>query len=30
VLVQKDENGKVRTKEILAVRFSQLEESEPG
>jgi protein-L-isoaspartate(D-aspartate) O-methyltransferase len=30
LLVQKDENGKVRTKEILAVRFSQLEETEPG
>jgi protein-L-isoaspartate(D-aspartate) O-methyltransferase len=30
LLVQKDEDGKVRTKEILAVRFSQLEETEPG
>jgi protein-L-isoaspartate(D-aspartate) O-methyltransferase len=30
LLVQKDENGKVGTKEILAVRFSQLEETEPG
>ncbi|HEY7246419.1 MAG TPA: protein-L-isoaspartate(D-aspartate) O-methyltransferase [Xanthobacteraceae bacterium] len=30
VLVEKDENGKVRMKEILAVRFSQLEETEPG
>jgi protein-L-isoaspartate(D-aspartate) O-methyltransferase len=30
LLVQKDANGKVRTKEILAVRFSQLEETEPG
>jgi len=26
LLVQKDESGKVGTKEILAVRFSQLEE----
>jgi protein-L-isoaspartate(D-aspartate) O-methyltransferase len=30
LLVQKDESGKVGTKEILAVRFSQLEETEPG
>jgi protein-L-isoaspartate(D-aspartate) O-methyltransferase len=30
LLVQKDESGKVGTKEILAVRFSQLEEPEPG
>ncbi len=30
LFVQKDEDGKVRTKEILAVRFSQLEETEPG
>jgi protein-L-isoaspartate(D-aspartate) O-methyltransferase len=30
VLVQKNESGKVSTKEILAVRFSQLEETEPG
>jgi protein-L-isoaspartate(D-aspartate) O-methyltransferase len=29
LFVQKDEDGKVRTKEILAVRFSQLEETEP-
>ncbi len=29
VLVQKDDNGKVRMKEILGVRFSQLEEAEP-
>jgi protein-L-isoaspartate(D-aspartate) O-methyltransferase len=30
LFVQKDEDGKVRTKEILAVRFSQLDETEPG
>jgi protein-L-isoaspartate(D-aspartate) O-methyltransferase len=30
VLVEKDSNGKVTTKEILQVRFSQLEETEPG
>ena len=27
MLVQRDENGKVSTKEILRVRFSQLEEA---
>jgi len=30
VLVEKNGNGKVTTKEILQVRFSQLEETEPG
>ena len=30
VLVEKDDNGKVRTREILQVRFSQLEGSELG
>src|SRR2546425_11207029 len=30
VLVEKHSNGKVTTKEILQVRFSQLEETEPG
>src|SRR5712675_137348 len=30
VLVQKNGDGKVTTKEILQVRFSQLEETEPG
>jgi len=30
VLVEKNGNGKVTTKEILRVRFSQLEETEPG
>ena len=27
MLLEKDDNGKVRTKEILRVRFSQLEEA---
>jgi protein-L-isoaspartate(D-aspartate) O-methyltransferase len=30
VLVEKDGDGRVTTKEILQVRFSQLEETEPG
>ena len=30
VLVEKDGNGRVTTKEILRVRFSQLEDAEPG
>src|SRR6266700_5902545 len=30
VLLEKNGNGKVTTKEILQVRFSQLEETEPG
>jgi protein-L-isoaspartate(D-aspartate) O-methyltransferase len=30
VLVEKNSNGRVTTKEILQVRFSQLEETEPG
>jgi protein-L-isoaspartate(D-aspartate) O-methyltransferase len=30
VLVEKNGDGKVTTKEILQVRFSQLEETEPG
>lgn len=30
VLVEKDHNGRVTTKEILRVRFSQLEGTEPG
>ena len=30
VFVEKNGNGKVTTKEILQVRFSQLEETEPG
>jgi protein-L-isoaspartate(D-aspartate) O-methyltransferase len=30
VLVEKNGDGKVATKEILQVRFSQLEETEPG
>jgi protein-L-isoaspartate(D-aspartate) O-methyltransferase len=30
VLVEKDGNGRVTMREILPVRFSQLEESEPG
>src|SRR6516225_246480 len=30
VLVEKNGNGKVTTKEILQVRFSQLEDTEPG
>jgi protein-L-isoaspartate(D-aspartate) O-methyltransferase len=30
VLVEKNGDGKVTTKEILQVRFSQLEENEPG
>src|SRR5205807_6705802 len=29
MLLEKDDNGKVRTKEILRVRFSQLQETEP-
>jgi protein-L-isoaspartate(D-aspartate) O-methyltransferase len=30
ILLRKDGDGKVTTKEILPVRFSQLEDSEPG
>ena len=30
ILLEKHDNGRVTTKEILAVRFSQLEETEPG
>ena len=30
VLVEKNSDGRVRTREILQVRFSQLEETEPG
>jgi protein-L-isoaspartate(D-aspartate) O-methyltransferase len=30
VLVEKNGNGKVTTREILQVRFSQLEDTEPG
>ena len=30
VLVEKDPNGRVTTKEILPVRFSQLEDAEPS
>jgi protein-L-isoaspartate(D-aspartate) O-methyltransferase len=30
ILLEKDDGGRVTTKEILPVRFSQLEESEPG
>src|SRR5438270_512368 len=30
LLVEKDSSGRTRTKEILPVRFSQLEGSEPG
>jgi protein-L-isoaspartate(D-aspartate) O-methyltransferase len=30
VLVSKDDNGRVAMREILQVRFSQLEETEPG
>jgi protein-L-isoaspartate(D-aspartate) O-methyltransferase len=30
VLVEKGSDGRVTTKEILQVRFSQLEETEPG
>jgi protein-L-isoaspartate(D-aspartate) O-methyltransferase len=30
VLVEKDGDGRVTTREILQVRFSQLEETEPG
>jgi protein-L-isoaspartate(D-aspartate) O-methyltransferase len=30
VLVEKNSNGRVTTREILQVRFSQLEETEPG
>jgi hypothetical protein len=30
VLVEKNSDGRVTTREILQVRFSQLEETEPG
>jgi len=30
VLVEKSDDGRVTTREILQVRFSQLEETEPG
>jgi hypothetical protein len=30
MLVEKDSNGRVTMREILRVRFSQLEDTEPG
>ena len=30
VLVDKDSNGRVTMREVLRVRFSQLEDTEPG